>query len=431
MLDTRKTAKTSILNGLLLTICGITIFEGYFWALAYHLFGPQYVRYLIWSAVIILSFWANRFKLKKTQVLIPWLLYILSIVILNQEFKIGEYINTERVLLCVVTIFACIASSRWIETTPYLIAGMGLVNVCATTAFFFNNSLYESFIRMTYGTYQNGTGNGMYGYRAGIADHYSQNGTYIAITVVVLMTLLLTNKTKKKKYVLPLLLLSIFSLLLTGKRAQLLFVVCTAIALYYIENPAKRVTKLFKLMVIVAVAAFALGLSIEYIPQLRFVFERISSSGTDAASLKRFMMWNYAIDMFKQHPAFGNGFWAFRYDTGITGILIDAKSGCHNIYLETMVNGGILGFLLVIYLLAVSLKRTIKNINFCNDNADLACYKQYLLVSAGIQLFFILLGFTENTLFDRTFNFYVIAIAMSLAFDLNLKRKVSYRYAAQ
>jgi len=49
---------------------------------------------------------------------------------------------------------------------------------------YYGNRLDQLFINTTYKQYQDGTQDGLYGYRAALADHYSQNGTYITIVLL-------------------------------------------------------------------------------------------------------------------------------------------------------------------------------------------------------------------------------------------------------
>ena len=342
----------------------------------------------------------------------------------NQEFAHGRYSNTERLILCITMVFVCAYKSDWVKKIPKMIVAIGIPNVIATLVFLVNDSLYKVFISRTYGEYQSGTEYGKYGYRAALADHYSQNATYISMVVLALFVLFLTEERRKKKFFWGVLLgASVIALLLTSKRAHLLFCVAAAIIVYYLAYPQKRLEKTFKLVIAGAVIAFGLALVSEYIPQINNVFERFQTAGTDKETLGRFIMWNYAFELFKQNPLFGTGWWGFRY-SGITNIRADALTGCHNVYIEILSNCGIVGFVIFIIALISALYITMKNIKFCIDN-ELESYKMVVLCSAVIQAFCLMYCMTGNVMFDRTFHFYIIAVVMSVSFYLN-KKNIAY-----
>lgn len=412
---------------MILILIGIMLFEGNYWALLPKLFMSQNPRYIIWAAMIFITAYLARFRVKYSLFLIPWVLYLLMILARNQEFAHGEYLNSERIILCILTVFVCSKSYEWILHVPKLIVCIGALNIIATIVFYVNNTVYEKFIALTYGSYQNGTANGLYGYRAGIADHYSQNGTYISIVLLVLAAtlFLMEKRSKKHKLVMLSCLLSVVALLLTGKRAHLLFVIGTIILIYYIANPNQRVGKTFKLMIFLVVLLFAGSILVEYFPQLSYTFERLQNVGTDSASMNRILMWEYAVEMINDSPIFGAGWWGFRYESGIITILPDAATGCHNIYLEVLANCGIVGFVVFIAVLLSSLISNIKNIAICTTNEGIERYKRVLLAAIAIQIFCMMYGLTGNVIFDRTFHFYMVAVSANLAFTLNRKYLVS------
>ena len=414
----------SVYTMLMVILMGFVLVESNYWYLLSILVCSSDTRYVIWGTLIILTVIAQKLKIRKTYIFVPWLFYIAMILFRNQEFAHGRYSNTERLILCITMVFVCAYKSDWVKKIPKMIVAIGIPNVIATLVFLVNDSLYKVFISRTYGEYQSGTEYGKYGYRAALADHYSQNATYISMVVLALFVLFLTEERRKKKFFWGVLLgASVIALLLTSKRAHLLFCVAAAIIVYYLAYPQKRLAKTFKLVIAGAVIAFGLALVSEYIPQINNVFERFQTAGTDKETLGRFIMWNYAFELFKQNPLFGTGWWGFRY-SGITNIRADALTGCHNVYIEILSNCGIVGFVIFIIALISALYITMKNIKFCIDN-ELESYKMVVLCSAVIQAFCLMYCMTGNVMFDRTFHFYIIAVVMSVSFYLN-KENIAY-----
>lgn len=414
----------SVYTMLMIILMGFVLVESNYWYLLSILVCSSGTRYFIWGALIILTLIAQKLRIRKTYVYVPWLFYIVMILFRNQELAHGGYSNTERLILCITMVFACSYKSDWIKKIPKMIVAIGIPNVIATLIFLVNDSLYKAFISKTYGEYQSGTEYGKYGYRAALADHYSQNATYISMVVLALFVLFLMEERKRKKAFWGVLFsASVIALLLTSKRAHLLFCVAAAIIVYYLAYPQKRLEKTFKLVITGAVIAFGLALVSEYIPQINNVFERFQTAGTDKESLGRFIMWDYAFGLFKQKPLFGTGWWGFRY-SGITNIRADALAGCHNVYIEILANCGIVGFVIFIIAIVSALYITLKNIKFCIDN-ELKSYKIVVLCSAVIQAFCLMYCMTGNVMFDRTFHFYIVAVVMSTSFYLN-KKKVAF-----
>ena len=414
----------SVYTMLMIILMGFVLIESNYWYLLSILVCSSDTRYLIWGGLIVLALLAQKLKIRKTFVYVPWLFYITMILFNNQELAHGRYQNTERLILCITMIFVCAYKSGWIRSVPKMIVAIGIPNVIATLLFLVNDSLYRIFISKTYGEYQSGTEYGKYGYRAALADHYSQNATYISMVVLALFALFLMEKQKRKKTFWGVLLgISVIALLLTSKRAHLLFCVAAAIIVYYLAYPQKRLEKTFKLVITGAVVAFGLAVVSEYIPQINNVFERFQTAGTDKETVGRFIMWNYAFGLFKQKPLLGIGWWGFRY-SGITNVRADALTGCHNVYIEILANCGIIGFVIFIIALISAIYITLKSIKFCIDK-ELLEYKIVLLCSAAIQIFCLMYCMTGNVMFDRTFHFYIVAVILSMSFYLN-KDRIAY-----
>ena len=181
----------------------------------------------------------------------------------------------------------------------------------------------------------------------------------------------------------------------------MLFGVATLIVGYYVVNPEKRLLKSFKLMMAAVAALIGLNFLIDYIPDIARVFERFQTAGSDNASLLRILMW----------------------DRALTG----ATAGCHNIYLELLCETGLLGFCVFIMAMASSIVITWKNINFLSHqerDVELTSIKLALSVSFAIQFFVLLYGMTGNPIYDSTFCFYAVAVAINISFTSNMRGRI-------
>lgn len=410
-------------NSSMLLLIFIILMEANYWILLPKIVTTS-VRNVFWIIATILPLLFTRLSIKRSKVVLPWFFYLVCIIINNQEFANGGFQNTLRISLCILMMFVCLNSPDWIISAPKVIVGVGIANVFATLIFFVSDSLYQLYATRILGFYQKGTSGGQYGYRAALADHYSQNGTYIAFVFIVLCAALCcgTLKKKTKKYILVLVLLSAVALLLTAKRAHLLFGVATVVLTYYSVSLGNKSVRTLRLMLIAVAALLALSIAIEYVPQLAATFERFQSAGEDTASTKRFEMWSYALEMFKQNPLFGIGWSGFGYRMADTYLALESSSGAHNSYIQILCETGLVGFGFFIAAIGSSFVNTFKNIKTVSKNAELVKYKNALVASFAMQVFTLALAFTENAMRDRTFHFYAVAVAINLAFTVYIRQ---------
>ena len=400
----------------------LILIEANYWALLSKVLISD-IRFAVLGLSSLGAFVYLNGKIKKQVIYLLWILYLAVVLINNKELAAGVHLNTVRIVLCLSIVFVGMYSEQWIKNIPRLIVLVGCFNVFFTWLFFLNNSLYEKFIALTYKAYQPGTYYGAYGYRAGIADHYSQNGTYITIVCLALIASLLSDvETKKKKSIAVLAVISIGALLLTTKRAHLMFGIAAVILTYYALNPAKVFQKTFRLMLVVVLLLIVGPVITEMIPQLGDTLLKIQNVGTDSSSLTRISMWTYAWQTFLEHPIMGIGWFGIRYSS-LASSIVDATTGCHNIYLELLAETGIIGFSVFAIAAVSSVIITFKSIQLLNYDKEYNAYRPVLVTSLAIQIFCLIYGLTGNMIYDRTFHFYIICVAASLAFYINVTKK--------
>lgn len=413
-----------------LVLLGISviIIEGNYWAILSK-FVPVLIRYFFWALLMVLPLVAFP-KIKRYKAFIPWFLYIVLVIINNKGFTNGDYRNTYRIILAWMCVITGSLTTEWVKSFPKLIVVIGIPNVLATTLFYFSKGMYERYVSWAYDSYQSGTGSGVYGYRAALADHYSQNATYISMVLIAMYVLFLVKKEKKKNarfshvLIFVLMLLSVFALLLTTKRAHFMFSVATLILIYFIIRPEQILTRTFKIAIVAVVCLICGTIAIEAVPALAVLFDRIHLTGSDNSSLVRIAMWQYAWKGFLEKPLLGHGWFSYNYDSVITSVLTDATTGCHNIYLQMLFERGIVGITVFLFAAITSLICTIKDIRFSHLTSDFY-NKVALTVSLGIQLFCLMYGLTGNMLYDRTFNFYIVAVSVGFTYYVSNKVGVS------
>ena len=330
----------------LLCVCIMAI-EANYWALIPRFGIGNNMIYVVWIIMLFFILLVSKAKIRSIPFVLFWILYLMLVLLYNQELLHGRYFETIRIVLCILSMLIFTKNANWTKFAPKFILLIGIPNVIATVLFFLNNALYRSFIAATYKIYQSGTANGLYGYKAGIADHYSQNGTYISVVfVVICVTLFCLKMSRRKKIMLTVFaVIAAFAIFLTSKRAHILFSIAAVLFTYYLANKSKGSKKVLRTVIIVAIIAIFGAAILEFVPELSLTIDRFQNAGTDSASTYRFVMWEYALNDFLNNPLIGSGWYGFSYDEKIAYVP-GAAAGAHNIYVQLLYETGIVGFVI-------------------------------------------------------------------------------------
>lgn len=378
---------------------------------AYLLFGVGYASMMLFVLV--------RKKLKTQKMALGWLVILVLSLIRNQRLESGSIIQT--VYSCEVMLFAILMSceSRWSKKVEEFMTSLGLVHVFATLLFFITipMGLYNQVMVPVYGVAPVGTEGGIMGFRAGLTSHNSTNGIYCSLTFLLLWFQYKNETSKKKKKILFLLmLLSLAALILSMKRAHLLFSLC-AIAIQYCICSNKKDKHIKALIALVAVCII-LFLVASLVPNMGGVLDRFFKDDDGDISSGRFAMWQLAFSLFANHPVFGIGWFGYRYEYARYFRLSSryVYNDTHNIYLQLLCETGIIGALFVITFLFRVLARTIKygkQASYSNSEDTV------VQLSIAYQIFVLLVGLTGNPLYDVMFIFYVLICAMGMSMNAN------------
>ena len=418
----------------------ICIFTATFFLLLYanyfsgmNLFMPGMIKdlYLALFAVLGLTpmFFRQR-KLEKEQILvmIPWVLILCEILFnRNQDLANGYIQFFVRTIAGVMIIFMSQFGFCWRKFSMIQMVGISMPNLIATYVFFFIPGLYKVMIDF-YGFVPVGTNGGIAGYRAGLQNHYSQNGTLIAFMLLTFGAILLYYITEGKRIhyaVFIMAFVSLVAIILTSKRAHFLFTVTALGVVYLIANPRQILGRGFKLFAMAIIGVLALYFLSFHISTIKTLLIRFMSAGNDGQTRTRFKMWQLALKLFKEHPLMGIG-WGGYKQIYAEELFQDWQSNSakylntHNTYLQLLCETGAIG--LGIYLWAV-LGTLIKTAQGLMYRRSLDPWKRRILyVSVTSQLFVLLYNFTGNTLYDYTLFMYSFT-AMS---GLSVLRKEHY-----
>ena len=159
-------------------------------------------------------------------------------------------------------------------------------------------------------------------------------------------------------YSLPLLhitavLISAYTIFLTGSRGGMVAMVSAALIIFF--NVQKQIPISKKIALLVAfifLVVTVLLLSKSILPES--IYERLFSFSLEEGGNNRTKIWARNLPLFYRSPLWGSG-WAsyWGYEGG--------AAGCHNVYIEVLVESGIIGFFCLFYPMfkgvAVSMKK--------------------------------------------------------------------------
>lgn len=390
-------------------------------------FLPGAIRYVIPFVIMGLFLLAGRLRLKQyvPAYYIPWVAFFLfaaASVLMN---KLGHLMAALTMFMCIVLGILLMSSTQWLGIGRKVLAWFTGIYIFFTYFFFAFPSSYPIMIDL-YGQAPIGTYNGQKGYQAGLADHYSSNGMYISVFLMLMVVLWLTvgnrslKEKREKKLCLLMSILGAVALLLTTKRGVLLWSLMAILITYWIVS-RRKIQSLFKLLGVALLGYGAVLLLTRFIPEVGAVFERFETMGEDGASLERIAMWELAWKMFQEKPIFGAGFWAFpkRYASDLFGIYntdlrYKYSMAAHNVYFQVLCETGIVGFSVYLAAVGMTLRETLRLVRKYSrdENAEL---RFAVLFSLCIQIFYLLYSLSGNCLYDFIFYFYGMAMAMTTA----------------
>lgn len=253
------------------------------------------------------------------------------------------------------------------------------------------------------------------GYNAGITQHYSSNAVYLAMGLLAGFAKILYKNRRRIDYVSCIVIAS--ALLLTGKRAHVLFMTATVCLTYVYIHKKKFGKTAIKLILGILLAVSAVLIASNYVPELLNVIYRFQEGKmVGDVSSGRIRMWQYAMTLFKLNPILGIGWDAFKYVNYLTRSLEGLN--CHNVYLQLLVETGIVGAIPFYLFFIISYIRCLKKVDkistFYDNDKIMADYKIAMYFSLLCQTFFLMYCFTGNPFYDApTLAPYMMACAMT------------------
>lgn len=408
--------------------CIATLSSGTF--LSRHI--PKIVSHLLPLLSLLFLALSNKLKIKKycPQYYLPWFILIVFMLVGSALLKFDNLAISLDRIACILISIALMKDTHWFGLVRKILLVFTGLFVVFTWFFFIFRPAYSvmldlnNFVPVGVSGWQNG-------YHAGLANHYSSNGIYVSICLILLISWYLAwrGNVKKKHFRMTLLVLSILltfgALLLTEKRGVLLWSL-GAVILTSLVLSDRKLGEIIRLAVVGLFGLLVLSFILPKVPELGAVYERFSTVGTDVGSLERIYMWQLAVSMFLQHPVLGTGFWSFRhqYERSIFGIFNQdttlSQLDAHNVYLQILGETGIIGFIIYIWAISGLLFDTIKLARHLREYPDPEV-RFGIQFSLCIQFFYLLYSLSGNCLYDIVFYFYAVAMAITTALKYHMR----------
>ena len=380
----------------------------------------------LFSIVLLFVSTTNKkvYKKQYVRILGICIFFLLLIIFRNGDIKEGNYGMPTIACWSVILILILNSSSNWISSLKKIIIFFTVEHTFFTWFFYIFRNLYLTSFVTKFDTatmwlliYQ--TNNG---YMAGLTAHYSTNAIYLSIGLIFLFSLILNPKEllKHKRIIIMLFILTFGALLITGKRAQLLFSLFAIMIIYVLNNKKKMGINSFKILSYFIMGLIIIVLLSNFIPELLNVYTRIVALGnSNDITNGRKVMYELANKEWEKHPFIGSGWGSYKYAYRDNIFATDGYTlkDAHNVYLQLLAETGIIGFSFTVLVLIATLISTYNLILLLQNNMKkYEKWKSYLLFSIGIQIFFILYCMTGNALYDCQILFpYTIGVSLMLA----------------
>jgi len=323
-------------------------------------------------------------------------LVILMILIIlfwnNQDFAHDAWFLQYIIILFFIFLLSAMKTDVWFEPAFIMMTIMALFHTLWTLACFINPSVFTNFVYPIVKsiTYYDLTVMFNKGFIMGFNYSNSQDAIYLSMGLIVcICSLMFSLKQKKHRYfyVLCILLMGI-SLLLTGKRGPVLWLAIGFIVTYYVYNSNHKLSRWFKILIIVVLVVVAVYIGSFFIPQLTNFINRFQEQiAAGDISTHRFELWAMGVAGFLKSPMLGHGWFWFKYNN-----LFGVNYHVHNCYIQWLCELGIIGslpffgFIVLIYFRNVKLikmirlgqltatNQTMKHLAFC------LMYQTYFLI---------------------------------------------------
>lgn len=367
----------------------------------YVYFGKQKVILLTFAVSITVIVKCAFYSVKISYVDILAVFMIL-VILFNNNQNIAREAYLQACFMTAILIFFIFARHLhdWFQPAMKMIMAFGIFYSLCTIIFMFTPDFYKNTVLPIFTDYgYTGLMSRLYdqGYMTGFTPHYSTNAMYLTVALGVPAAAIYNGDKRKRSYLI--FGLVILALLLTGKRAHVIFGVCALMVCFFLLNCDKGSSRWLKIIISVIFGVLALLVASRFVPAVLNVFYRFMETAKGDVTQGRIAQWSYAIELFRDNKLFGVGWDAFRYEwLSMHGV----EYNVHCVYIQLLCECGIVGsipfylfFLVEFFHTVHALKDQVLYNRQCNRKGKLV-----LTFSVYIETFFLLYCLTGNPLYD-------------------------------
>lgn len=358
----------------------------------------------------------NAKKLGVSKLLVLYLATFIFVLINNANIKNMEFRNITEYIMAFLLFLDFRREKGWEGAMLSMLISFGMIHAIATIALYFTPDFYRQNILTLFEQSQQRELLSQYnhGWMPGLAPHYSTNGMYLGIGLGAAFVKATAERGKRKifSYIVPGIIL--LALLMTGKRAHVLFSVAACCAVIVLRLNRKSILKLFKFVLFGLFSALIIYWISRYIPAVANVFNRfIETAKSGDVTMGRRKLWGTAILLWKQNPLFGIGWDRYKY---LAPSLVGFFLNVHNVYIQLLCEVGVVGAGVFYIFFITALLYTVKVIRlFSKSSGNISCAdRTAALFGVYMQIFFLLYCVTGNPLYDApTFFPYILSCAIA------------------
>ena len=325
---------------------------------------------LVAISIIIIAAYILDGKISKIQLLIFTLFSIMLI---------STIINSGNIIFCCTAYIPAVAISMYTEMLIKCNLKKFLINLsCILGIFIIINFLTVIIFP--------GGHSGRNIYFLGLDN---SSGLMVILSVVFITLTAYLYKGKQTLTSILIVVIACVTYLMTKAATPIIGCVIFVFFLFFIYKK-KNAMKVFNYRVYLMVTIIFFVLFIILRMQNLFSYILVDLLGKDLTFNGRTLIWDYAIELFKKNPLLGTGMEVYE-----TRLQVKGMYHAHNTYLNILMEGGVLGFVIYITILLVEGKQLVKN-NVINS-----------IISVGFFIYFIM-GISEVYYNDKML--YVILV---------------------
>jgi O-antigen ligase len=199
---------------------------------------------------------------------------------------------------------------------------------------------------------------------------------------------------------------ALLCLLLSQNRMALFALVASAMTFYILKGPIAR-----NALAVFAIALFAASCVVLFADDLVALVARSANEAEILTLTGRTRIWAVVIDLWERSPLFGYGFGSALYILPVHPDLFRAAAHSHNLYLEQLFSGGLIGIVLFGTSMVISIT---------------AAWRIGAARELSLMIFFLIYGMTEPVIYGPvSFPVIIMILAIARILSQSLQREVA------